>query len=141
MVHVASRNLCSGNTISCGCIKESTREKAVREILTQNNYKFEKEKKFDSCRFHDSGRRASFDFYVEGRFLIEVDGALHYRPFGKTEKTRYGKKAFEKIVEHDRFKNEWCKKNNIPLIRLPYTLKEIMIGDLMPETSRYLVKS
>jgi len=37
-------------------------------------------------------------------------------------------------------KNQWCKENNIPLIRIPYThLKDLCIEDLLLETSNYVV--
>ena len=29
--------------------------------------------------------------------------------------------AIEGIVARDNYKNQWCKENNIPLIRIPYT--------------------
>ena len=38
------------------------------------------------------------------------------------------------------FKNEWCKNNNIPIIRIPYAhLKELKIEDLLLETSQFIV--
>jgi len=37
-------------------------------------------------------------------------------------------------------KNQWCKENNIPLIRIPYThLKDLQIKDLMLETTKFLI--
>ena len=34
------------------------------------------------------------------------------------------------------FKNIWCKKNNIPLIRIPYTkLNNLKLEDLLLDTS------
>lgn len=38
-------------------------------------------------------------------------------------------------------KNQWCKDNNIPLIRIPYThLDKLIIEDLKLETTTFLVK-
>lgn len=48
-------------------------------------------------------------------FLIEYDGEQH---FHKVRNDRYG---YEGIVARDNYKNQWCEKNNIPLIRIPYT--------------------
>ena len=51
----------------------------------------------------------------EQNILIEYDGEQH---FHKTRNDRYG---YEGIVARDNYKNQWCEKNNIPLIRIPYT--------------------
>jgi len=41
---------------------------------------------------------------------------------------------------HDEYKNNWCKENNIPLIRIPYNhLNELKIEDLMLETSKFVI--
>lgn len=39
----------------------------------------------------------------------------------------------------DKIKNRWCKNNNIPLIRIPYTHKEITLNDLLLETTTFLI--
>ena len=45
-----------------------------------------------------------------------------------------------KLVKRDKYKNQWCKDNNIPLIRIPYThLKDLCIEDLLLETSNYII--
>ena len=42
--------------------------------------------------------------------------------------------------ERDAFKNEWCKENNILLIRIPYWhLKDLCIEDLKLETSKFII--
>lgn len=42
--------------------------------------------------------------------------------------------------ERDKIKNQWCKENNIPLIRIPYTrLLKLCIEDLLLETTSFLV--
>ena len=33
----------------------------------------------------------------------------------------------------------YCKNNNIPLIRIPYTHKEIILNDLLSETTTFLI--
>ena len=48
--------------------------------------------------------------------MIEYDGEQHFRPieyFG-------GQKKFELQQKHDTIKNEYCKNNGIPLLRIPY---------------------
>lgn len=48
----------------------------------------------------------------------------------------------EEIQKRDNNKTLWCKRNNIPLIRIPYWhLKNLKIKDLMLETSKFLVSN
>ena len=124
--------LISGRTISCGCKRfQSKGQELIKKILQQNNISFVKEKTFDSCRFPDTKYPARFDFYVNNQYLIEFDGQQHF----KTEPSKSGfftKERLEKIKEHDQFKNQWCKQNNIPLIRIPYTkLESLTLKDLL----------
>lgn len=52
------------------------------------------------------------------KILIEYDGKQHFQPidyFG-------GKEQYNKNKIRDDIKDEYCKKNNMPLLRLPYFL-------------------
>ena len=52
----------------------------------------------------------------------------------------FNKENHEKIKIRDAIKNQWCKENNIPLIRIPYThFNNLCIEDLLLETSNYVV--
>ena len=43
-----------------------------------------------------------------------------------------GTMNFKKTQEHDQYKNNWCKENNITLIRIPYThYEDIILKDLL----------
>lgn len=112
---VSASNLKSGNTKSCGCLIKSAGESKIEELLTQNNIIFEAQKTFDSCRFNLTNALARFDYYLPAyNILIEYDGIQHF-------KQRNGREELSKIQERDRYKTQWCKENNIPLIRIPYT--------------------
>ena len=79
---------------------------------------------------------ARFDFYVNNSYLIEYDGTTHYVPIGGWN----NEKSVQNQQERDAIKNQWCKENNIPLIRIPYThLKDLCIEDLLLETSQFIV--
>ena len=53
----------------------------------------------------------------------------------------YLQEKFEKIKKYDKIKNDYCKKNNISLIRIPYThYNELNIKDLLLETSNFIIK-
>lgn len=122
--------LLSGNTISCGCQRfQSKGEKTIENLLIENNIPFEKQKTFETCRFPWTNILARFDFYVNNQYIIEYDGQQHF----KYRKSGWNtKQHFQKTQQYDQFKNEWCKNNNIPIIRIPYwKLKELTINDLI----------
>ena len=133
--YVRSNNLLSGETTSCGCIN-SKGELKIQMLLQANQIIFEKQKMFVSCRFLDTNKMARFDFFIDNRYLIEFDGEQHFKPiqlFG-------GEEQFKIQQERDAYKNQWCKDNNIPLIRIPYTkLDTLCIEDLMLETAQFRV--
>lgn len=47
--------------------------------------------------------------------------------------------SLDEIKERDRIKNNWCIKNNIPIVRIPYyKLDTLNINDILLDT--FLVK-
>ena len=138
-INVQRNNLLSGNTVSCGCKKMSYGEEKISNILKNYNIIFETQKTYDTCRFLDTNNLARFDFYLsQFNTIIEYDGEQHFR-IGRGYYDNVEK--FKKIQEHDTYKNQWCKEHNIPIIRIPYThYDDIIIQDLLPETSQFLVK-
>ena len=138
ITYVDINSLTQGKVKSCGCLGKSFGEFKINEILEKNNIKFEEQKTFDTCRFLDTNSLAKFDFYIENKYLIEFDGQQHF--YYTNNNGWNNKNNFEKTKEHDNFKNNWCKENNIPLIRIPYThLKDITLEDLMLETSKFII--
>lgn len=126
IIQVRAADLKSGKTTSCGCVRSIGEEK-IATLLQQAGISFEKEKTFPTCRFN-SGGLARFDFYVNNEYLIEYDGIQHFQPtFNQLDN-----EAFTITKSHDEYKNQWCKENNIPLIRINYTqLKDLKIEDLL----------
>ena len=122
---------------SCGHTTDSKGVRKIKSILDSNNIIYEIEKTFENCRFKDTYMLARFDFFVNDSYLIEYDGKQHF------QWSSYGwdnKQNFNKIVEHDKFKNDWCLFNEIPLIRIPYThFNNIKIEDLILETTKFRV--
>lgn len=134
---VRSDILTSGNKIYCDYCngKISQGERKIITILKENNINFVSQKTFSTCRFPDTNFPAKFDFYIENKYIVEFDGRQHFKD--------YGNYYFDvnKIKEHDKIKNEWCFKNNIPIIRIPYYhLNKITINDLKLETSCFIMK-
>ena len=137
-IYVSSSNLTTGNTKSCGCLKISLGENRIVQILTNNNVNYETQKTFSNLSF-ENGYKARFDFYLPNyNTIIEYDGKQHFIQgngvFDNEEK-------FAKTQEHDFIKNEYCKNNNITLIRIPYThYDNISLDDLLPASSKFIVK-
>jgi predicted nucleic-acid-binding Zn-ribbon protein len=102
----------------CPKCKSSKGEVTIIKWLELNNIKHKLQYKFDDCR---NLRPLPFDIAITDqndnlKFLIEYDGQQHFEPvdiFG-------GQEAFEDLQLRDRIKNEFCKKNSIPLLRIPY---------------------
>lgn len=98
----------------CG-IKQSKYMNTVEDYLTEKNIKYVKEKVFDDCR---NIRPLPFDYYIEDlNVCIEVDGEFHYETNSVYSNDI---ESYHLIHKRDSIKNEYCKNNNIKLIRLPY---------------------
>jgi hypothetical protein len=100
----------------CSSCFESKGEKEVKRYLNNNNIKYESQKRFDDCL---SIRYVNlrFDFYLpEKNVCIEYDGEQHFHIneyFG-------GEEGYKTTKQNDEIKNNYCFKNNIKLIRIPY---------------------
>lgn len=132
------------HTLSCPkCKVKSAGELKIKEILEQNNILYEKEKNFETCKFPDSNCYGYFDFYIDNKYLIEFDGEQHFKPsrFVTNITVEQSQKNLKRTQQRDEFKNQWCKDNNIPLIRIPYThLQNLCLEDLLLETSKFIIK-
>lgn len=116
----------------CPICSSSAGAQEIRNILNSLNINFEREKIFKNCK---DKRYLPFDFYLpDYNICIEYDGEQHYginRTFKLTDKD------FNYIKRHDTIKDEYCKNNNIKLIRIPYwefkNIKDILISNLFIE--------
>ena len=129
--NILAQSLLNGQSLSCGEHSNISKGNSkIIEILNSNNIQYETEKKFNSCR---DKRELPFDFYIENKYLIEYDGKQH---FDKNSIFDY-----EYTHNHDLLKSKWCKENNIPLIRIPYThYDNLCLEDLLLETSSFIEK-
>jgi hypothetical protein len=119
----------------CGCPKCQTSkgEDLIRKFLTENNLMFKEQKRFKDCK---NKNPFPFDFYLPMYNLcIEYDGQHHFKPI----KYFGGEIAFKKTLLYDQIKNDYCKNNNISLIRIPYTdfynIENILTNQLNINTS------
>ena len=99
-----------------GCPKcnASKGEIAIAKFLNNNDIYYITQHKFDDCK---NALPLPFDFYLPNyNICIEYDGEQHYRPieyFGGEEK-------FVSQKQNDNIKNDYCRDNNIKLLRIPY---------------------
>ena len=132
----SSAGLVHGKTASCGCLK-SKGELKIKNLLTEAKLNFIAQETFDDCRFIETNYLAFFDFCVEGKYLIEFDGEQHYH---SRKQGYFTDDKVQIIKKRDEYKNQWCRENNIPLIRIPYwKLDTLCIEDLMLETTEFRV--
>lgn len=135
--HIASTEELKAEKVqSCGCLL-SKGEAKIAKLLSDNNISFTTQYRFPDLYQY------RFDFaIIENNYIsyvIEFDGIQHYdknRQFGNDKLSN-----FLKIQERDNIKNQYCLKNNIPLIRIPYTrLNELCLDDVLLDKTSYLRK-
>lgn len=104
----------------------SVAERKVMEVFDRFAISYDYNHNFDDCR--GKYKPLPFDFYLEDMAtIIETDGQHHYRPI-------WGIEHFTRTNEYDKIKNEYCSKNNIRLIRIPFwdfdNIEQILIKEL-----------
>lgn len=121
------------NGSGCPVCNESKGERAVRDWLIGNNIRFEAEFTFEGLvGISDGLLRYDFAALTEpGELvsLIEYDGEFHFHNI-------FNDGRYELTKEHDKLKNEFCEKQGIQLIRIPYTkfgeIENILTSRLLP---------
>lgn len=109
----------------CGCprCKESHGEKEIASYLLENGISYEPQYRIEDCRYKNT---LPFDFAIIKNnvllALIEYDGIQHFEcvAFGGKNK-REQLENLEEIKMKDKIKTDYCKQNNIPLLRIKYT--------------------
>lgn len=128
IISVRGNDLKNSKTNSCGCLF-SQGELKIEKLLKEMNVDYKKQYTFSDLKGKDiNGRPLRFDFAIFKNnilfCLIEYQGELHYNSyehFGRQEK-------FLKQKSYDNKKKEYCMKNNIKLIEIPFwDLKNISI--------------
>ncbi len=103
----------------CGCAycNMSKREKKIINYCKEHDIAYEPQKTFDGCK---NIKLLPFDFYLpEYGICIEYQGEQHYElvTFSGRIDTE---KDLEERQKRDRIKKDYCEKNNIPLLEIPY---------------------
>lgn len=128
MVSVRGDHLRDGTTQSCGCLN-SAGELLISTILQENNISYTTQYSFPDLKGDYNALRFDFAIFNDDKtlsHLIEYQGEQHYKPWGNE-----GIERFNKRIEYDNKKVEYCKSNNIPLIIIPFDKTEIKLEDLI----------
>lgn len=114
----------SKNKFRCGkCSgKQSAGETRIENWLLSKGVKFQKQYRIRGCRHK---KPLPFDFAIFKddllECLVEYDGEQHFRPYRFQDNQLMEYVKFKKVQERDEIKNNYCKDNNIKLVRIPYT--------------------
>jgi len=123
-VIVQANHLKFGDTKSCGCLK-SYPEEQIAFLLTKNNIKFEREKKFEDLKYKNPLR---YDFYLpELNLVIEYNGEQHYKAI-----EYYGGEENLRVSQlRDEIKKQYCIDNNISYltIRFDENIENVLIAN------------
>ena len=106
------------HTVSCGCATRSSGEIYTQQAIKTLGYKYKIETIVPECHIY-----SPFDIEVLTKdnkrlCFFECDGEQHFKViehFHMTEEDLIYQQQIDKI------KNQWCKENNVPLFRIPYT--------------------
>ena len=98
----------------CPYCKISKGEKKIMDYLDNNGMEYVYDKPYFEDLLSPIGNLLRPDFILPNhKIWIEYDGEFHYR---KT----YADDGFEKFQIYDKIKDEYAKRNNWRLIRIPY---------------------
>ena len=111
-------------------LSKSNMEILCENLLNKYYIPYKTQKTFPDCVYK---KRLRFDFYIElnnERICIETDGEQHDKPI----KYFGGQKTFELQQIKDKIKDDYCKNNNIRLIRIPANkfknIESILVSEL-----------
>jgi hypothetical protein len=108
------------NNTGCPVCRESRGEFAIRQYLSKVDINFISQYEFTDL-ISDLKVPLKFDFALFNKdqelvMLLEYDGEQHFKWIkGLMSKSKYNRQK-----KHDKMKDDYCIKNNIPLLRIPY---------------------
>lgn len=104
----------------CAVCNMGRNEKIAWDYFTENNFIFKPQYTFEGFGNETNGELYKFDFGILNlddsiKYLVEIDDVSH----------RSGSPKYSITMKNDIIKNNYCKDNNIPLLRIPiYTNKK-----------------
>ncbi len=136
---VPASNLHNRTVKSCGCVISSAEAQIIR-YFQKHKISYDKQIAFDQLK-DKKPLRFDFGIYDSNHsllVLIQYDGIQHFIPQKWTSDWNEEQilEHFYETKKHDNMKNEFCKSNNIPLIRIPYTQRwniEQILNSTLPQ--------
>ena len=130
-------SLITAHVTNCGCVTGYVGEELVNKVLNnikESGYSFNiyREKSFTGLFGLNNGP-LRYDYYLWDKknndvCLIEFNGKEHYSIDNQINISKENKEKrieiFERIKQHDKIKEEYAIKNNIPFLVIKYTLNE-----------------
>lgn len=111
------------NRCDCCSKKQSKLSYNTEIYLKSKELDYQYEYRINECR---NKRALPFDFVIFNKdntikLLLELDGIQHFKPttFNGID-YNIALNNYEYTKQNDLLKNEYCKNNNIPLLRIPY---------------------
>ena len=111
----------NGKTRCDVCSKSISRyEYIFKSYLESINEQYIYQYSYNQCR---DVLPLPFDFYLKKyNALIEIDGEGHFHPCNFNQiNNEKALVSFNSTIIHDKIKDNFCKENNIPLLRIPFT--------------------
>ena len=115
-IHGDFEQIPNSHLLGCGCsdCQKSKGELKIKKYLEDNNFIYKEQYRFDDCK---NLLPLPFDFYLpQQNICIEYDGEQHFRKF-RFELNDDGLIVRQK---RDKVKTNFCKKNQIKLLRIKY---------------------
>ena len=122
-ISMTSQRLKNDENPNCGCLRKISKgEEKIQNILEIHNIKFIHDKRYFKDLILPNGGIGRYDFILlndmnEPYYLIEFDGKQHYE---YNNSLWFNYTNFQQIQLNDKCKNEYAKKHNLPLARIPY---------------------
>ena len=120
--------------VGCPSCVKSKFELSVQSFLDEHNIYFIPQYKFKNCKDKNP---LPFDFFLpKYNTVIETDGEGHYIPikWSSNFTDDDAQMQLRLVQKHDKIKNNYCIKNNINIIRIPYweknNIRDILIQKL-----------
>ena len=113
------RTLLYNKGTGCPQCRQSLGEKKMQDVLLKMGYHINPQHTFPDCKYINLLRFDGYDKKYNVAF--EYQGQQHYYPVdfsGKNDGS--AEKEFKLNVIRDNIKREYCQKNNIKLIEIPY---------------------
>ncbi len=127
-------NLSQGHR--CPKCSKSKFELSVENTLQSLNIDYISQYWFDDCRDKNP---LPFDFYLPSKnTLIEADGEGHYKSIRRSKDMSDvdALNQLKYVQYHDKIKTDYCKRNGLKLIRIPYWERENLTNFIKAELTK-----